>query len=101
MEEYLVPVCTPQYLVKHVFLTRPKDLIRCTLLHESQPWISAAEDAEWRHWLDEAGAPKVLSREGQFFSLSNMSIQAALTHQGVAMGRTSLIEELLDTGRLV
>jgi LysR family glycine cleavage system transcriptional activator len=100
MEEYLMPVCSPEYLKKHSFLKRPKDLERCRLLHDGQPWAGAAEDAEWRHWLDNVSAKGIDSNQGQFFSLANMSIEAALTHQGVAMGRASLIHELLEAGQL-
>lgn len=101
MEEYLVPVCSPGYLQKHRSLKKPKDLERCTLLHDAQPWVGAAEDAEWRHWLNEVGARRVESSRGQFFSLANMSIEAALTHQGVAMARATLINGLLEAGQLV
>lgn len=101
MEEHLVPLCSPEYLRQHPFLKRARDLDRCTLLHDGQPWVGAAQDAEWRHWLDAVGADNVDSRQGQFFSLANMSIEAALRHQGVAMGRTSLIPELLQTGQLI
>ena len=101
MDEYLVPVCTPEYLKRHDFLRRPADLGRCTLLHDGHPWVGASEDAEWRYWLDGVGTRGVDASKGQFFSLSNMSIEAALTHQGVAMGRSSLIKELLVTGQLV
>jgi LysR family glycine cleavage system transcriptional activator len=101
MDEYLFPVCTPEYLAKHEFLRKPKDLARCTLLHDGHAWVGADEDAEWRHWLHEAGAGSVDSRQGRFFSLANMSIEAALTHQGVAMGRAALIEDLLEAGQLI
>ena len=101
LEEYLTPVCSPEYLAKHQFLKTPADLGRCTLLHDGDAWASATEDAEWRVWLSEAGALEVDSNQGQFFSLANMAIEAALTHQGVAMGRLSLIKELLESERLV
>lgn len=101
MEEYLVPVCSPQYLAQHNFLESPSDLRGCTLLHDGDPWEFASEDAEWRHWLDEVGAQDVDSRQGLFFTLSNMAIEAALTHQGVALGRSSLVKDLLAEGRLV
>jgi len=101
MDEYLVPLCSPDYLRQQSFLKRPRDLARCTLLHDGQPWVGAAQDAEWRYWLDAVGATDVDSRQGQFFSLANMSIEAALRHQGVAMGRTALIPELLQTEQLV
>ncbi len=101
MDEYLVPICTPRYLKEHGFLKRPEDLERCTLLHDAQSWIGAKEDAEWRLWLNEVGASRVDSTKGQFFSLSNLALEAALSDQGIAMGRKMLITDLLNTKRLV
>src|ERR1700722_19173514 len=99
MDEYLVPVCSPQYLAKHPFLKCPMDLARCTLLHDGQAWIGGTEDAEWRYWLNEAGASCVDSGQGQIFNLAYMSTEAALAHQGVAMGRMSLIADWLEGGQ--
>jgi LysR family glycine cleavage system transcriptional activator len=102
MDEYLAPICSPEYLAKNNFLKTPADLSGCTLLHDGDAWEEAAsEDAEWRYWLSEVGALNVDSNEGQFFTMANMAIEAALSHQGVAMGRLSLIEELLETQRLI
>lgn len=101
MHEHLTPVCSPEYLTRHQFLNTPADLARCTLLHDGDAWASSSEDAEWRYWLSEVGALEVDSNQGQFFSLANMAIEAALAHQGVAMGRLSLVEDLLAQGRLV
>lgn len=101
MEEYLLPVCSPEYLAGHEFLKNPADLARCTLLHDGDAWEFASEDAEWRHWLREVGERDVQSNQGQFFTLSNMAIEAALANQGVALGRASLVNDLLAAGRLV
>jgi len=101
MEEYVVPVCSPEYLSRHKFLKATADLARCTLLHDGDAWDAAPEDAEWRHWLNEVGAHDVESRKGQFFTLSNMAIEAALAHQGLALGRASLVKDLLASQKLV
>lgn len=101
MHEYLIPVCSPEYLKEHEFLRKPHDLERCTLLHDAQPWVGATQDAEWRCWLNSAGVKKMEMKQGRFFSLANMALEAALTHQGVALGRVSMIKELLDRGELV
>lgn len=101
MDEYLAPVCSPEYLASNAFLRTPADLAACTLLHDGDAWESASEDAEWRYWLNDVGALKVDSNEGQFFTMANMAIEAALSHQGIAMGRLSLVEELLAANRLV
>ncbi len=101
MEESLTPVCSREYLEEHQFLMAPADLARCELLHDGQAWPSASEDAEWSHWLNAVGARGVDSSGGQYFTLANMAIEAALSHQGVAMGRLSLVQPLLDSKRLV
>jgi LysR family glycine cleavage system transcriptional activator len=101
LEEYLTPVCSPEYLKHHDFLRTPADLVHCTLLHDGDAWENASEDVEWRYWLNEVGASEANSNQGQFFTLANLALEAALSHQGVAMGRLSLVEELLQSGRLV
>lgn len=101
MDEYLAPVCSPEYLAKNDFLKAPEDLARCTLLHDGDAWEAASENEEWRYWLSEVGALTVDSSDGQFFSLANMAIEAALAHQGIAMGRLSLVEDLLAAKRLI
>lgn len=101
MEEYLTPVCTREYLAQHPLLISPADLLRCVLLHDGYAWPSASEDAEWRVWLNAVGASGVDSSEGHFFPLASMAIEAALSHQGIAMGRLSLVEPLLASRELV
>jgi LysR family glycine cleavage system transcriptional activator len=101
MDEYLVPVCSPQYLKQHNFLKKPADVQRATLLHDADAWVGARQNAEWQYWLQKAGARGVDSNRGLFFSLANLCLEAALTHQGIAMGRGALIEEQLASGQLV
>lgn len=92
MEEYLTPVCSSEYLSTRPFLRSPASLARCTLLHERRASQPATEDTEWRYWLNHAGARGVDSNQGQFFMSIDMAIEAALVHQGVALGRLSLLE---------
>jgi LysR family glycine cleavage system transcriptional activator len=100
MDEYLVPVCTPLYRAKKK-LKKPEDLARCALLHDAEPWDGSTQDAEWRYWLDNVGVTGIDSTQGQFFSLANMAIEAALNQQGVAMGRAALVQDQLESGELV
>jgi LysR family glycine cleavage system transcriptional activator len=101
MEEYLTPVCSREYLAEHPFLVTPAELARCVLLHDAHAWPSASEDAEWCHWLSATGTHGVDSSESQYFTLANMAIEAALSNQGVAMGRLSLVQPLLASRKLV
>ena len=100
MDEYLIPVCSPSYLQRHP-LRRPSELFGCTLLHDAHAWVSAEKDAEWRFWLDATDTDPIDSTQGKFFSLANLALEAAVAHQGVAMGRASLIKELLEAKQLV
>lgn len=103
--EYITPVCTPSYLEERPSLRTPDaradGLADCTLLHDAHAWSGCADDAEWKAWLKEANAPHIVTRHGRFFSLADMSIQAALNNQGVAMGRAALTGALLASGALV
>jgi LysR family transcriptional regulator, glycine cleavage system transcriptional activator len=100
MDEQLLPVCTPQY-ARGQRLRKPADLARCTLLHDAHAWLGGVDDAEWRYWLTHAGVSDVDSKTGQFFTLANIAVEAALAHQGVAIGRVPLIQHLLESGQLV
>ncbi|WP_373457591.1 LysR substrate-binding domain-containing protein [Cupriavidus taiwanensis] len=101
LDEYLIPVATPEYLAQHPGLSDGASLDGVVLLHDASAWIGAAEFVEWRTWL-EAFHPEWLAHlEGPQFNLSSLAISAALNHQGVAMGRTALVYDELRSGRLV
>lgn len=99
-DEYITPVCTPAYLKDHPLRTSG-GLEACTLLHDAHAWSGGADDAEWKVWLQEAGIPQIPAAQDRFFSLADMALQAALNDQGIAMGRTALVGDVLKTGVLV
>jgi DNA-binding transcriptional LysR family regulator len=101
MDEFLIVTCSPGYLADRPWLKGVDDLHRCELLHDAHPWADAQRDAEWRFWLDSCDAEDVVSDRGQFFSLAYMAIEAALGGQGVAIGRKSLVADLIEDGRLL
>jgi DNA-binding transcriptional LysR family regulator len=72
-----------------------------TLPHDAHAWSGGANDAEWKVWVQEAGALRGAAGQGRFFSLADMAIQAALNDQGIATGRTALVGDLLEAGVLV
>ena len=78
-------------------LRKPEDLADHVLLHSS-----ASNDDDWRLWLTAAGLPYDLSKQpGVTFDLIFMTIQAAIDGLGVAMGRTSYVQDDIQKGRLV
>jgi LysR family glycine cleavage system transcriptional activator len=90
--EELYPVCAPALAAK---LRREDDLRRMTLLHDEP----TAAHGGWTDWLRKARV-KLGGRRGPVFSDTNLLLQAALEGHGVALGRSALVEGLVDSGRL-
>lgn len=91
----LFPVCSPALRDGARPLRRPDDLAHHVLLHTS----SSGDD--WRLWLTAAGLPIDMARHGPTFDLNLMTVQAAIDGLGVAIGRTSYVQDDIDRGRLI
>jgi LysR family glycine cleavage system transcriptional activator len=97
MADELFPVCSPKLLEGDKPLRCPEDLAHRTLLH-----TSGGYDDDWRLWLTAAGLPANISKQpGVSFDLIFMTVQAAIDGIGVAMGRTSYVQDDVAKGRLV
>ncbi|QIO31319.1 transcriptional regulator GcvA [Bradyrhizobium sp. 1(2017)] len=97
MADELFPVCSPSLLGGDKPLCRPEDLRNHPLLHTSN-----ANSDDWRLWLTAAGLPSDIARQpGITFDMIFMTIQAAIDGIGVAMGRTSYVQDDIAKGRLV
>jgi LysR family glycine cleavage system transcriptional activator len=95
MADQLFPVCSPALLSGDKPLRSPEDLAHHVLLH------SINED-DWRLWLTAAGLPADISKQhGVTFDLILMVVQAAIDGIGVAIGRTSYVQDDIAKGRLV
>jgi LysR family glycine cleavage system transcriptional activator len=95
MADELFPVCSPSLLRGDKPLRRPEDLKDHTLLHTNN-------GDDWRLWLTAAGLATGLSRQpGITFDMTLMTVQAAIDGMGVAMGRTSYVQDDIAKGRLV
>lgn len=101
LDEYLLPVATPEFVTAHPQLGTPADLDGSTLLHDAFAWPGASADAEWRHWLQQVGASSVALAQGKRFNMAQLAVEAALAGQGIAMGRLALVLEHVQVGRLV
>ena len=96
MADQLFPVCSPALLTGTKPLRSPEDLANHVLLH------STNNDDDWRLWLTAAGLPTNLSKQhGVSFDLIFMVVQAAIDGLGVAIGRTSYVQDDIAKGRLV
>ena len=96
MADEVFPVCSPALLSGKRRLQTAEDLRDHVLLHTSN------NSDDWRQWLTAAGLPSDLSRlPGITFDLILMTVQAAIDGIGVAMGRTSYVQDDIAKGRLV
>ncbi|MDA1023855.1 MAG: transcriptional regulator GcvA [Proteobacteria bacterium] len=94
MDEDLFPVCRPRLLERDIPLKEPADLRHFTLFHDD-----VLED--WSSWFKAAGITGEGFRHGPGMSHSNLVVRAALAGDGVALGRSRLVEDDLAAGRLV
>ncbi len=96
MADDFFPVCSPALLNGKRPLKCPEDLRDHVLLHTS------TNGDDWRQWLTAAGLPSDISKQpGITFDLILMTVQAAIDGIGVAMGRTSYVQDDIAKGRLV
>jgi DNA-binding transcriptional LysR family regulator len=92
LDEWIFPAASPDYLAGRSLVT-PSDLTHSTLLrHSAQPW---------EPWLQAAGVELTEPKLGPKFSDAGLLIDAALSGQGVALVRRSLVQPELRSGRLI
>jgi LysR family transcriptional regulator, glycine cleavage system transcriptional activator len=98
-EVEIFPVCSPEYLEINGPIDTPHDLRGQTLL--DMYYKSTRFTVDWAGWLEEWGdyLPPSYHKLG-FDSYVNV-IHAALDGQGVALGFSHVVDELLAVGRLV
>ena len=94
------PVCSPALLSGAHPLRRPADLQHHPMIHD-RSMASAPEFPTWRTWLTHAGLPTSDSERGLQINDSAAVFRAAIAGNGVALGRTTLVERDLAEGTLV
>lgn len=100
VHETLLPVTSPNYMPDADW-SDPAIWQQVSLLHDAMPWPGAPGDAEWRYWLDQSGLTSVDSARGHYFNRADMAIAAADAGLGIALARGSLVNEELESGRLI
>lgn len=93
MAEQLSPVISPALLQSDKPVAAPRDLLRHTLLFAKKP-------VDWQVWAEAVGLDLSAARTIQLTDY-NITLQAALDGQGIAIGRMLLIRDHVRTGRLV
>ncbi len=90
--ETVMPVCSPDY-ARRFALNTPEDLCGATLLCGDIP-------EDWPTWFEAAGCAH-LPPSGPRLGDDGAILQAAVEHQGVALGRSLLVADDIAAGRLV
>ena len=98
--EEVLPVCSPKSVTRAAPLARPEDLRHHVLLHYelpdgNAPWLS------WTVWLEVMQLPGLKPAGSMRFIQYDQTIQAAIDGQGVALGTTPLVRQLIRQGRLI
>lgn len=98
--EVVLPVCSPKLVTRAAPLAAPGDLRHHVLLHYERPdgatpWLS------WTVWLETMQLPGLKSAGSLHFSQYDQTIQAAIDGQGVALGTSPLVRQLIRQGKLI
>jgi LysR family glycine cleavage system transcriptional activator len=95
LPELLTPVCAPEILDAGPLLERPEDLAAFELLH------STPDRRDWTVWLEAYGVKGVNPMSGEVFPNLDMAIKAAVMGRGMVIGDMVLIQDELETRKLV
>lgn len=93
--ERFFPVCSPSLATDGPPLAQPADLAKHSLLQ------NAGEPDAWRMWLHTAGLDDVNPYAGPTFDTLALITRAAMEGMGVAIGYRPLVDEDLESGRLL
>lgn len=96
-----VPVCSPRLLEDPARpLRRPADLVHHTLLrYEVREFKGSFMD--WDTWLAALGLADLKPAATVYFNQTDQTIQAAIGGQGIALGQSRLVAEMLASRLLV
>ena len=93
--EVLEPLCAPSLLDSDLPLNSPDDLRHHCLLH-----VMGYEEG-WATWIGANGVSDISAGQGLQFDTSIMAMEFAANGGGIALGRSSMATQMLNSGRLV
>ncbi|CAM2745776.1 LysR family transcriptional regulator [Vibrio ordalii] len=100
-DEYLTPVCTPEYAQKFNLLNDDSRLREACFLHCTESLEFLSPLAEWQLWLTHTGRDISILQRKYVFNHEELTMVAARQSMGIAMGRYYLIKPYLDSGELI
>ena len=102
--DQITPVVSPWLLKSGPRLEKPDDLAQFSLIEAGEPGEAHQSHLEWltrQRWLQATASPRFQAKRWLQFNYAYQMAQAALTGQGVVLGRLPLIAESLASGDLV
>ncbi len=90
-----LPVCSPELPRPGTPLNSPHDIERHVLLHAD------ARPDDWRMWLDGVGEPHIKASRELTFDTTDFALAAAIRGLGIAIADRHIIQDDLDSGRLI
>lgn len=90
----LIPVCSPE-LINQSLPQSPEDLAQHCLLH-----VLGYEEG-WGYWLSQVGHGNLESADNMQFDTLIMALEVAKQGLGIALGRSSLVDKMVEDGELV
>ncbi|MEJ8814654.1 transcriptional regulator GcvA [Variovorax ureilyticus] len=94
LAERVLPVCSPEFKRRHRIRSK-SDLPGETLLQQS------TRPTQWAEWFDQVGVSTTAAMRGPRYEQFSMLVQAAASGHGIALVPRFLVEEELQTERLV
>ena len=97
IDEYVFPVCSPAYLERH------PAVVESDWARHHQLLVNSRHPDEWEHWSAVASQDFSLTDHPSYtiMDTSNMTLMAARSGLGVALGRTPFVDEMLRSNQLV
>jgi LysR family glycine cleavage system transcriptional activator len=100
MRESVFPVCAPRLLESHADADLHQLLRSLPLLHDDSP-DQDETCPDWKSWLKAAGIEDIDAQRGSRFNQSIFVLEAAANGLGVALAKSSLVQQDLASRRLV
>jgi LysR family glycine cleavage system transcriptional activator len=100
-DDYLVPLCSPQFLAQHGPITL-SNLQRQTLIYDDTHVDQRFSIASWQQWFEQMGVTDFINKEkAMHFNVADHALNAAAAGAGIVLGRQALAQNDIDAGRLV
>ncbi|WP_432284933.1 LysR substrate-binding domain-containing protein [Aminobacter sp. BA135] len=97
-DEIIFPVCSPAYLLSHPAPQAVEDLIHHQLIHSSDAF---RKRLDWPEWVELAGGDAGDIKPNIVFNDYQLTLQAALAGEGIALGWSLTAQQLLNNRLLV